>query len=113
MRKKNLSVAMNLHPTLTDFLFYVEVDYQYYDQELVITSGSELTTKHMRTSLHYSGQAVDIRTKNGSYDTTYQAKRLRNVAAVYCREYGIPIDWFDVVAESDHLHLEYQPKRPT
>ena len=88
MRKKNLSVAMNLHPTLTDFLFYAELDYKYYDQELVITSGSELTTKHMRTSLHYSGQAVD-------------------------RDYGIPLDWFDVVAESDHLHLEYQPKCPT
>tara|TARA_R110000772_G_C13069296_1_gene416181 strand:+ start:295 stop:636 length:342 start_codon:yes stop_codon:yes gene_type:complete len=113
MRKKDPTVQMNLHLTLTDFLFYADLEYVYYDQELVITSGSELTTKHMRTSLHYSGQAVDIRTKNSIYDPTYQAKRLRNVAAVYCKEHGMPADWLDVVAESNHLHLEYQPKRPT
>lgn len=113
MRKKNHSVEMNLHPILTDFLFYAEIEYQAYDQELVITSGSELTTKHMVTSLHYSGQAVDIRTKNSYLTPVVQGNCLRDTAASYCKEYNVPLDWFDIVAESNHLHVEYQPKRPT
>lgn len=113
MRKKSLTVEMNLHPTLTDFLFYADTLYSLHKQELVITSGSELTTKHMFTSLHYSGQAVDIRTKNCSLVPVAQAMRLRDIAASYCIAYNIATNWFDIVAENDHLHLEYQPKRPT
>ena len=103
---------MQLHTTLTDFIFYADVYYSKHGQELVITSGSELTTRHMRTSLHYSGQAVDIRTKNSKLTPVAQSLRLRDIAKAYCIAYNIPVNWFDIIAENDHLHLEYQPKRP-
>lgn len=67
---------------------------------LTITSVTE--GKHSRTSLHYSGAAIDIRTRDmvpGVAEAT--AKRLR---ARLTAEY-------DVLLERDHIHVEWQPKR--
>ena len=67
--------------------------------ECVITSGSD--GKHMPTSLHYQGKALDLRTR----DLQEQTK----VAIVEKLKEALGSQ-FDVVLESDHIHVEFDPK---
>lgn len=65
----------------------------------VVTSCTD--GRHMKGSKHYSGYAIDIRTRH-----------------LTKREIGILVSWFttyydkyyDMVVESDHIHVEYDPK---
>lgn len=57
---------------------------------------------HSKTSLHYTGCAFDARTR-GIHGTTL-GKIVAELNAALTDDY-------DVVRESDHLHIEYQPKR--
>jgi hypothetical protein len=69
----------------------------------VITGAIE--GKHSRASLHYAGDAVDLRIRHVAPDQREQiADEIRD---------RIGPD-FDVVLESDppHIHIEFQPKRP-
>ncbi len=69
-------------------------------QELVVTSVME--GSHSRGSLHYAGQAVDLRIKG--IDSATPRERLgKELQARLGQD-------FDVVLESDHIHVEYQPK---
>ena len=113
MHRKNITVELKLHPVLTDLLFVADEMYIDRKQELVITSGSELHARHKRTSLHYAGCAVDIRTKNSQEHPIKQGVYLAALVKKYCKTNGIPVDWIEVVTEHNHLHLEYQPKRPS
>ena len=36
---------------------------------------------------------------------------VKKVAADFCITEGLPADWIDTILESDHIHIEYQPKR--
>jgi hypothetical protein len=66
----------------------------------VITSA--LDGQHSETSLHYVGHALDFRTRDLSADEqAYVAKE--------CKA-RLGLD-FDVVLESDHLHVELQARR--
>lgn len=68
-------------------------------EQLVVTSVSD--GKHSNNSLHYKGQAFDLRIWN-----------LHNVAAIFkALEEGLKPLGFDVILEDDHLHLEYDPKQ--
>ena len=69
-------------------------------QELVITSGSE-AIKHSITSLHFSGDAFDMRTR---FWSASEVKQVRDEIAARLGRH------FDVVIEGDHIHIEYQPK---
>lgn len=105
------------HPVLTGFLFVVDKMYRkQWRQELVITSGSETTAKHSRTSLHYATpcQAADTRIwETGRIPKPEkQQKAIRLEADLYCYSLDIPCDWIEVILESNHMHIEYQPKRP-
>ena len=64
--------------------------------DMVVTSVTD--GKHSRASLHYVGQAFDVRLpgENGRKVSDEIRESL--------------IDDFDVVLESDHIHIEYQPK---
>lgn len=64
--------------------------------ELVITSGTD--SKHGANSLHYSGLALDFRTWN-----------VNNVLSLKSDLQQALGDEYDVVVESDHLHVEYDP----
>lgn len=116
MKTKNTTVQMRLHPRLTDFLFSLAATYASWESELVITSGSEHTAKHSRTSLHYADPAcaVDVRTwlTGSTPPPATQKEALASCARLYCLNSNIPTDSFDIVLESDHIHIEYQPKRP-
>ena len=57
--------------------------------------------QHMRASLHYSGNAADIRT------STLPEGKAEQVATECAEACG---GEYDVVLEDTHLHLEYQPK---
>jgi hypothetical protein len=74
--------------------------YQKYGHEMVITSIKD--GKHMDGSKHYIGAGADLRIKNFN--------RVPTVMAVMdeIRE-KVGAD-FDVVLESDHIHIEFDPK---
>jgi hypothetical protein len=65
-----------------------------------ITSGNDGV--HMDHSLHYDGLAIDIRTNTM---TDYQ----KNLCISYLRE---RLDGcFDIILESDHIHIEYDENK--
>jgi len=68
----------------------------------VVTSGSEQTARHSRSSIHYNGGALDYRIKN-------LVESHRKMAADRLRE--SLTDEYDVILEADHMHVEFQPKR--
>ena len=65
----------------------------------VITSASD--SKHGPNSLHYCGKALDIRTRD-----------LQGLVKVTLRDEIADAlgPQFDVVLESDHIHMEFDPK---
>ncbi len=65
--------------------------------ECVITSGGE--GKHMTGSLHPKGRAIDLRSR--------ELKAPAATVKAIKRELGKD---YDVILESDHIHLEYDPK---
>ncbi len=116
MKRKNSSVELALHPMLTAFLCGVDDLYRSWDSELTITSGSETTARHGYTSLHYATpcQAVDIRIWEtaDTPEPVSQQGAIEFLAKEFCENNELGADWIDVILESDHIHIEYQPKRP-
>ena len=72
-----------------------------YHPKTTVTITSALEGKHMRSSKHYIGQAIDLRTDNIDFG---EAARWRNQLAV-----ALGRD-FDIILEEDHLHIEFDPK---
>ena len=74
--------------------------YHHHGCECVLTEGTG--GKHGRASLHYVGLAIDLRTKNIGTQREIQTieQEIRNRLGTQ----------FDVVLESDHIHIEFQPK---
>lgn len=69
--------------------------------EMVVTSVMDGT--HGRGSLHYVGAAFDIRTRN------LAAAQVPELVGLLRKALG---EDYDVVQESTHVHVEYQPKVP-
>ena len=67
--------------------------------DVIITSGTD--GKHMVGSKHYSGDALDIRSSN------IPAGKLSPYVTALRGRLGLD---FDVVIESDHIHVEFDPK---
>ncbi len=118
MRRKNSTVQCKFHPMLTAFLFKADEYYSNLGSEVTITSGSETITRHGYTSLHYATpcQAADVRSwtviyGEVSYTAKMQHKELIQLAIDFCTTENIPADWVEVILESDHHHIEFQPKR--
>ena len=72
---------------------------KYIKRDAIITSC--LDGKHSKNSLHYNGNAIDLRTVDMGI-----GKALEIVNALKA-ELG---SHYDIVLESDHIHLEYDPK---
>jgi hypothetical protein len=69
--------------------------------QCVITSASD--GKHGPNSLHYKGKALDLRTSNVPTAILHLVHRgLKDSLGAQ----------FDVVLESDHIHVEFDPKEP-
>jgi hypothetical protein len=58
--------------------------------------------KHMAGSLHYTGAAIDVRTRDIP---------LADVQKLIARIKACLADDFDVLLEVDHIHIEFQPKQ--
>jgi len=70
--------------------------FDYHDQEAVVTSTYE--GDHSAGSLHYADDAVDIRNPK---------PRIIDIIGELREKLG---SGFDIVKESDHIHVEYDPK---
>lgn len=64
-----------------------------------VTVTSALDGKHGRGSLHYVGLAVDLRTRDIMAPEAKALSLGKELGAQY-----------DVVLESNHIHVEFQPK---
>lgn len=101
MRLKNdLVLTRGASPEIVIALLVAASVYERHGQELVVTSMND--SRHSATSLHYRGDAVDLRT-NFWPDT-----KAREVAREL--DEALSLD-YDVIFEGDHIHVEYQPKR--
>lgn len=103
MRLKDDSInPMGLRPELLFAIMVAKDVYTKRGYELVITSLNDAT--HSETSLHYSGCAVDLRTTvihpNEDWD---------QVALMIARRLN---KHYDVVNEHNHIHIEFQPRKP-
>lgn len=78
-----------------------EVHRKLFGTEMVVTSICD--SKHSPGSLHYIGYAADIRTWNRTPEDLALFK------SKLTRELGKSKD-VDIVIESDHIHIELQPK---
>lgn len=74
----------------------VDEVYAEYAEELVITSVTD--GRHMRGSLHHCGLAMDCRLPKHNLDS---------IVAEIQRRIGVH---YDVVLESDHIHVEFDYK---
>lgn len=88
-----------LRPEILLAYIIAETVYRQEGFECILTEGTG--SKHGRGSLHYVGLAIDLRTRMIS-----GAKQLP-LAQTLADKLG---DEYDVVLETDHIHIEFQPK---
>lgn len=102
MRLKNAVDAAGVQPPIYYAIGVAEAVYRFSGWKLVVTS---LTDAHADrpASLHNKGLAVDMRTNGIPADIVKQI--LGGLAAILN-----PMG-FDVALESDHIHVEFDPKQ--
>lgn len=106
MLRKNKSVSLDgLHESMRIVLHHVDQVCRLYGHEAVITAGTEIFNGikmiHSAGSFHNIGRALDFRTRFFS-----QAQKTLVVNELRMR---LGKD-YDVVLESDHMHIEYDPQ---
>ncbi len=76
--------------------------------DCIVTSVSEPWARHSRTSLHYTGDAVDIRTKHlpGSEVKRQVEQRIATALGI---DFDVILE--DLGGRNEHIHIEWQPKR--
>ena len=84
---------------LLEGLLQASLAFQKLGKQMVVTSLSD--SKHMDNSLHYRGYAADLRSR----DIPVQDVPIlvRNIQSALGHNY-------QVVLESDHIHIEYDPQ---
>ena len=93
-------VMWNMHPAITDGMSTIDsVSIASIGREAIITTARD--GEHSRTSLHYRGRALDLRTR----DLTESQKTLYRDSLAE----ALGDDW-DVVLETTHIHVEFDPK---
>lgn len=92
---------VGLRPEMILGIMVVASVYADFGYDFVITSA--LDSKHSNTSLHYIGCAIDIRTKHLPPGVATAIKNAIKEALT---------SDFDVILESNHIHLEFQPRNP-
>lgn len=87
-----------LQPETVLAIMIAHTVFQKYGYGCVVTSLAD--SKHMRKSLHYTGHAVDLRSRH------VDPKDLKPILGDLQTSLGPE---YDVILESDHYHLEYDP----
>lgn len=98
MIKSGVNIT-GLRPEIVLAASIIQNIFRSYGAEFVITSA--LDGDHMNGSLHYSGAAIDIRTRHLSKFT--QDKIFSQISEALGPQ-------FDAIHESNHFHIEFQPK---
>jgi hypothetical protein len=91
---------LGIRPELLVGLMAAAAVYTRHGFDLTITSLVDGT--HSQQSLHYAGQAADLRI--WGINPVLLAQMVREINDALGADY-------DVILERDHIHLEYQPKR--
>lgn len=97
--KPGVSIA-GVQPELVVAMIVINSVYDKWNIEYVLTSVTD--SEHKKHSLHYVGFAQDSRTRD------FYQNDLQDVAADLRFSLG---DEFDVILESDHFHIEFQPMK--
>ena len=92
-------IVTGVRPEIVLALFVASYIYAKYGKPLWVTS--LLDGKHSETSLHYAGQAADLRTRY--FDRPTQEAIVAELKEALGKNY-------DVILESNHIHMEYQPR---
>jgi len=72
-----------------------------------VTITSITDSLHSNTSLHYSGYAADLRTRDDDLSIQWSDNlKYRLIKALR----GALTTDYDIILEDDHIHVEYQPK---
>jgi len=100
---KESAKVQNLNKEIKGALMVMAAIYSKYGFEMVITSGND--GRHMKTSKHYTNDAVDLRIW-GLEDSGF-LKIIANELQIALDNF---IQGFQVVIESDHYHVEWDPK---
>lgn len=99
-------VILKLQSPMTRVLPLIELAHE----DVGITRGTVITSgtdgQHSVNSLHYLGLAVDIRTRDLSATQKVQLSRALRVRLNGDVMKNRP---YQIVIESDHFHIEYQP----
>jgi len=97
---KNNKVNLdNVHYKIYWAISIVAQLYEAGDSELVLTSVRD--SKHsFKNSFHYVGRAFDCRIWNYNGNLNNLTQSIREALG----------DEFDVILESDHIHIEFDPK---
>lgn len=90
-----------LQPEIAIAYVIVESVYNEFETEAILTEGTG--AEHSAGSLHYVGYGLDVRIWNipEKYTAQQVAQKIRQKLG----------QEFDVVLESNHIHIEYQPKQ--
>jgi hypothetical protein len=97
-----LKPGVNVHGVGTEIVLALIIAERLYAEkgkDCIVTS--VIDGHHSRTSLHYTGDAVDLRT------FILDQSEQKDIASRLKEALGID---YDVVLERDHLHIEYQPR---
>lgn len=97
--KPGVTFASELKPTTRRMIDAAEYVFGQYGITPVITSGNDGT--HRANSLHYSGDALDFR--------RWDSDRAGVTDAILGGLRYYLGDGYDVILESDHVHIEYDP----
>lgn len=97
MKLKSTVNFQGITPEMLLGIIIINSVFEKFNYELVITSITD--SIHSVNSLHYSGNAIDIRTRNLPPALDSLLYELKNSLGKN----------FDVVKEIDHIHIEYQP----
>lgn len=91
---------VGLDPAMVIGAIVVADAYAEIGADCIITSA--LDSQHSTTSLHYAGQALDFRTR------MLTPEQQQELVVILKERLGQD---FDVILESDHIHVESQPRR--
>lgn len=99
MAELKVGVTLGYVPAMIHLMQTVDQVYRDHGYGCVLTSGTD--GAHKQGSLHYADRALDYRTR---HVTAVDRQRLADEIA---RRLGA---MYDVVLESDHLHVEWDPR---
>ncbi len=99
MRLKKGITLQGVRPELILGLCVISNIFKIFGNDMIITS--LLDGQHSKNSLHYTGCAADLRTSHLGKET---------IEGIIDEMKDDLTNDFDVVLESDHIHIEYQPR---